>query len=184
MEKVGLKVAFHSLDCSFFSESSGEEEEEGEEEEKGEEREAREKKKGEKQLRNQFNFSERASQTLNNPFRVGSCEGGGCVCGCKMEVRVCDGTFPCPCRTVVLPQSHLPELTSPPLPIRCVCVVCVCVCVSVHCSLLIMHSFPVPPLPLLLLSSSLFSSSPLSLLPPSSPPHPYRWRYLMLTLRI
>lgn len=25
---------------------------------------------GEKQLRNQFNFSERASQTLNNPYRV------------------------------------------------------------------------------------------------------------------
>ena len=27
-------------------------------------------KKAEKQLRNQFNFSERASQTLNNPYRV------------------------------------------------------------------------------------------------------------------
>ena len=26
---------------------------------------------GEKRLRNQFNFSERASQTLNNPYRVG-----------------------------------------------------------------------------------------------------------------
>lgn len=28
--------------------------------------------KPEKRLRNQFNFSERASQTLNNPYRVGS----------------------------------------------------------------------------------------------------------------
>ena len=141
---MGLKVAFHSLDCSFFSESSGDEEEEGEEEEKGEEGEAKEKKKGEKQLRNQFNFSERASQTLNNPFRVRCCEGervcvrgrgvrvcvrgrgvrvcvrgrGVRVCVRGRGVRVCDGKFPCPYRTVVLPQSHLPELTSPPLPIR------------------------------------------------------------------
>ena len=29
--------------------------------------------KPEKRLRNQFNFSERASQTLNNPYRVGTC---------------------------------------------------------------------------------------------------------------
>ena len=29
------------------------------------------KGKGEKRLKNQFNFSERASQTLNNPARVG-----------------------------------------------------------------------------------------------------------------
>ena len=117
VENVGLKVAFHSLDCPFFSESSGDEEEEGEEEEKGEEGEAREKKKGEKQLRNQFNFSERASQTLNNPFRVRCCEGER-VCVRGRGVRVCDGKSPCPYRTVVLPQSHLPELTSLPLPIR------------------------------------------------------------------
>ena len=48
----------------------------GDNEEEGEEtsnEQTAEKKKGssEKQLRNQFNFSERASQTLNNPFRVG-----------------------------------------------------------------------------------------------------------------
>ena len=78
------------------SEEEEEEEEEGEEAEKeegaegeegeggGEEQEqakkqeqGKKKKKGsistggEKQLRNQFNFSERASQTLNNPCRVG-----------------------------------------------------------------------------------------------------------------
>lgn len=29
--------------------------------------------KPEKRLRNQFNFSERASQTLNNPYRVLAC---------------------------------------------------------------------------------------------------------------
>ncbi len=39
-------------------------------EKEGEEGEKTGKKAGEKQLRNQFNFSERASQTLNNPYRV------------------------------------------------------------------------------------------------------------------
>lgn len=61
-------------------ESSGEESEgegeEGEETQKDEEMMEQLKKKGtsggEKRLRNQFNFSERASQTLNNPCRVGT----------------------------------------------------------------------------------------------------------------
>jgi dynein intermediate chain 1 len=49
-------------------ESEGEASEEGGEDgtEKGEEQPG----PGEKRLRNQFNFSERASQTLNNPYRV------------------------------------------------------------------------------------------------------------------
>ena len=41
-----------------------------EEEEGGKQKEEHKKTRGEKQLRNQFNFSERASQTLNNPCRV------------------------------------------------------------------------------------------------------------------
>ena len=86
--------------------------------------EAREKKKGEKQLRNQFNFSERASQTLNNPFRVSSREGVGGE-GVRGEGVRGEGVrgggddiFSCLCRTVVLPQSHPLELTSLPLPTR------------------------------------------------------------------
>ncbi len=56
-------------------EGSEEEEGRGEEEKKGEdEKEDADKTKkagtAEKRLRNQFNFSERASQTLNNPYRV------------------------------------------------------------------------------------------------------------------
>lgn len=57
-------------------EESGAEEGEVEEEEKQVDEESDPTKKkaggGEKRLRNQFNFSERASQTLNNPFRVSS----------------------------------------------------------------------------------------------------------------
>ena len=56
-------------------ESGGEseaDESDGGEGEKGQEEEPQRKKAGssEKRLRNQFNFSERASQTLNNPYRV------------------------------------------------------------------------------------------------------------------
>lgn len=56
-------------------ESGGEsevDESEAGEGEKGQEEEPQHKKVGssEKRLRNQFNFSERASQTLNNPYRV------------------------------------------------------------------------------------------------------------------
>ena len=51
-------------------ESSAESEEEGSEEEEGGREKEEQSKAGEKRLRNQFNFSERASQTLNNPYRV------------------------------------------------------------------------------------------------------------------
>ncbi len=56
--------------------AEGEEKEAEDEQEQAKTKESKKKKKGsdtasgEKQLRNQFNFSERASQTLNNPSRV------------------------------------------------------------------------------------------------------------------
>ena len=91
----------------IFPESSEEEEEEEEEEEGGKQTEEHKKKKGgEKQLRNQFNFSERASQTLNNPCRVSMCVWGLCGVGRR------DIIVSLHCRTVALLQSHLPEQTS------------------------------------------------------------------------
>ena len=55
------------MQCVLFQD------EEGGEEDAPAEGEAKKKSgKPEKRLRNQFNFSERASQTLNNPYRVGN----------------------------------------------------------------------------------------------------------------
>jgi len=69
----------HTHPCISTESSEEEEEEEGEEEGGKQKEEHKKKTHGEKQLRNQFNFSERASQTLNNPCRVCVC---ACVCVC------------------------------------------------------------------------------------------------------
>ena len=72
--KSSCELHVYTPILTFYPESSEEEEEEEEEEEGGKQTEEHKKKKGgEKQLRNQFNFSERASQTLNNPCRVSMC---------------------------------------------------------------------------------------------------------------
>lgn len=54
-----------------IEEREGEGQEEGDRKESGDQQTKKKKVGGgEKRLRNQFNFSERASQTLNNPYRV------------------------------------------------------------------------------------------------------------------
>lgn len=87
-------------------EESGAEDGEGEVAEEGGEEEAEQAKKkvagGEKRLRNQFNFSERASQTLNNPFRVSLM-----VWWLLIIIMIC-------CRNEALQLNHLQELTSLP----------------------------------------------------------------------
>ncbi len=55
-------------DVASSDEGSGDEEDTTEQDENDEN--PAKAKSGEKRLRNQFNFSERASQTLNNPYRV------------------------------------------------------------------------------------------------------------------
>ena len=47
----------------------------------------------EKRLRNQFNFSDRASQTLNNPYRVSSHASAACTCTCACTFQ--SGLFVC-----------------------------------------------------------------------------------------